>query len=71
MEINGVSTLGMSHAEAIDLIKRDNIVRLLIRRSLSSSETGQCCEDVWVLRNEDNLSISTCSTTKSSFIDLY
>jgi len=36
LEINGVSTLGMSHIEAIDLIKRDHTVRLSIRRSTKS-----------------------------------
>lgn len=36
MEINGVSTIGMSHAEAIELIKREPIVRLLVKRQPNS-----------------------------------
>jgi len=42
MEINGISTKGMSHTEAIDLIKRDATVKLLMRRrrGASSSSTG-------------------------------
>lgn len=54
MEINGISTKGMAHTEAIDLIKRDPTVRLLLRRRkgqttssfnamLPSTSVGQCC----------------------------
>lgn len=32
MEINGVSTKGMTHAEALELLRRDSNVRLLLRR---------------------------------------
>ncbi|KFD65425.1 hypothetical protein M514_03814 [Trichuris suis] len=37
LEINGVSTTNMTHSEAIELIKREPFVRLLVRRQLQLS----------------------------------
>lgn len=71
IEINGVSTVGMSHADAIDLIKREPTVRLLVRRH-PNPPVGQFFPDfsttVWIPRSAQDFlpDVSSCTTKSTS-----